>query len=143
MVHDSKLPPGSILLRSTALIVPRYEGALLFMVVHARCSDRHTSVSLSRSFFAPLYLLFLLFPWKRGICTIPKIILVQIDFLTNRLTDVKLFIDKTEKNTMKDTKLKCYTLGMHYALFMMHGNFIIHCKVNSIIDLISKINCRC
>lgn len=46
MAHDSKLPPGSILLRTMALIVPRYGGALLFMAVHARCSDRSSLLSL-------------------------------------------------------------------------------------------------
>lgn len=57
MVHDSKLPPGSILFRSAVLIVPRYEDALLFMVV--TCSDR-TRYALSFSFFPrpPLFFLF-------------------------------------------------------------------------------------
>lgn len=46
MAHDSSLPPGSILLRTMPLIVPRYGGALLFMAVHARCSDRSSVLSL-------------------------------------------------------------------------------------------------
>lgn len=67
MAHDSSLPPGSILLRTMPLIVPRYGGALLFMAVHARCSDRSSvlslfSLPLSLSCFPifPARLLFLL-----------------------------------------------------------------------------------
>lgn len=61
MAHDSSLPPGSILLRTMPLIVPRYGGALLFMAVHARCSDRSSVLSL---FSLPLSLFscFSLFP---------------------------------------------------------------------------------
>lgn len=61
MAHDSSLPLGSILLRTMPLIVPRYGGALLFMAVHARCSDRSSVLSL---FSLPLSLFscFSLFP---------------------------------------------------------------------------------
>lgn len=57
MVHDSKLPPGSILFRSAVLIVPRYENALLFMVVTRSDRTRH---AFSFSFFShlPLFILF-------------------------------------------------------------------------------------
>lgn len=56
MAHDSSLPPGSILLRTMPLIVPRYGGALLFMAVHARCSDRSSVLSLFSSPPLPLLL---------------------------------------------------------------------------------------
>lgn len=46
MVHDSKLPPGSILFRSAVLIVPRYEDALLFMVVTRSDRARERAPSL-------------------------------------------------------------------------------------------------
>lgn len=83
MAHDSSLPPGSILLRTMPLIVPRYGGALLFMAVHARCSDRSSVLSLfslplslslscfpifpARLLFLLLLLLFLLYVPNRGI----------------------------------------------------------------------------
>lgn len=56
MAHDSSLPPGSILLRTMPLIVPRYGGALLFMAVHARCSDRSSVLSLFSPPPLPLHL---------------------------------------------------------------------------------------
>lgn len=72
MVHDSKLPPGSILFRSAVLIVPRYEDALLFMVVTRsdRARERAPSFSRSRSSSPPL---FLLLSTKRDVCTVSKI----------------------------------------------------------------------
>lgn len=71
MAHDSSLPPGSILLRTMPLIVPRYGGALLFMAVHARCSDRSSvlslfSLPLSLSCF-PIFPARLLYVRNRGI----------------------------------------------------------------------------
>lgn len=71
MAHDSSLPPGSILLRTMPLIVPRYGGALLFMAVHARCSDRSSvlslfSLPLSLSCF-PIFPSRLLYVRNRGI----------------------------------------------------------------------------
>lgn len=56
MAHDSSLPPGSILLRTMPLIVPRYGGALLFMAVHARCSDRSSVLPLFSPPPLPLHL---------------------------------------------------------------------------------------
>lgn len=123
MVHDSKLPPGSILLRGMVLIVPRYEGALLFMVVHARCSDRD-SLSLS----LPLRLSFILFVSAKQNILRRKIYLNK----RKRVIWRGLFPDKI------GARWNICEIKLHLELARIRSFTII----NSIAELISAIDSR-
>ena len=95
MAHDSSLPPGSILLRTMPLIVPRYGGALLFMAVHARCSDRSSVLSL---FSPPPFLsLSLSLPVCSSSCTFEIVELKKEEWKRKEWRNQNGFFDRSRR----------------------------------------------